>query len=162
MKTILAIDPGNVQSAYVLWQPASNRPMIESAIVKNEDFLTYDWALAVVDIDIVAIEIVRSYGMSVGQTVFDTCVWIGRFWQMFYDLGHRDIRPIPRLDVKMCICHNGKAKDTNILQALKDRFGEPGTKKNPGILYGVKKDIWSAVAIAVTVADKYTIEELAR
>jgi hypothetical protein len=42
-----------------------------------------------------------------------------------------------------------RAKDSNIRQALIDRFGEPGTKKVPGLLYGIKKDEWSALALGV-------------
>lgn len=61
---------------------------------------------------------------------------------------------MPRIEVKKHLCHNGAAKDSNIRQALIDRFGPPGVKKEPGILYGVKKDIWAAMAIAVTWFDQ--------
>lgn len=70
--------------------------------------------------------------MSVGQTVFDTCVWIGRFQQSA--LPKTDTKFIYRKDEKMNICHSMKAKDSNIRQALIDRFGEVGTKKNPRLV----------------------------
>jgi hypothetical protein len=48
-----------------------------------------------------------------------------------------------------------KAKDSNIRQALIDRFGEVGIKKNPGWFYGFKKDIWQAYAVGITYHDLY-------
>jgi hypothetical protein len=47
-----------------------------------------------------------------------------------------------------------KAKDSNIRQALIDRFGDVGTKNNQGFFYGFKKDIWSAFAVGCTYLDK--------
>jgi hypothetical protein len=46
-----------------------------------------------------------------------------------------------------------KAKDGNIRQALIDRFGPVGTKKNPGWFYGFSGDVWQAYAVGVTYAD---------
>ena len=52
-----------------------------------------------------------------------------------------------------------KAKDSNIRQALVDRFapGQPnygkGTKAQPGWFYGFNADIWQAYALAVYAAD---------
>jgi hypothetical protein len=60
---------------------------------------------------------------------------------------------IPRLKVKLHLCHDSRAKDANIRAALIDRFGKPGTKKNPGALYGVTRDLWSALAVAITFWD---------
>ena len=51
-----------------------------------------------------------------------------------------------------------KAKDSNIRQALMDRFGEVGTKKNQGYFYGFKADIWQAFAVCVTYHDKYMVK----
>lgn len=75
---------------------------------------------------------IASYGMPVGKEVFDTCVWIGRFQQIA--LPNADTKFIYRKDEKMNICHSMKAKDSNIRQALIDRFGEVGTKKNPRLV----------------------------
>ena len=60
----------------------------------------------------------------------------------------QDIGFIYRKDEKMNLCGSMKAKDSNIIQALIDRFAPntpnkgKGTKKEPGWFYGFKKDIW--------------------
>ncbi len=86
--------------------------------------------------DKVVIEMVASYGMPVGKEVFETCVAIGQFKQkaIEYDIP---VEFIYRKDEKMNICHSMKAKDSNIRQALIDRFGVVGTKKNPRLVLWV-------------------------
>lgn len=69
--------------------------------------------------------------MPVGETVFETCVWIGRFIEIMQRINYTKIY---RKDEKMNICHSMKAKDSNIRQALIDRFGEVGTKRNPRLV----------------------------
>jgi hypothetical protein len=101
------------------------------------------------------IEMIASYGMSVGAEVFETCFYIGRFFQTSIVPAHR----LFRSEIKMHLCGNMRAKDANIRQALIDRFGPGkdravGTKANPGPLYGVKADVWAALALAVTFHDK--------
>lgn len=145
---ILAIDPGNIDSAYVLLD-ADLRPRVFAKadnyeVLRQVERLRYD--------DL-AIEMIASYGMAVGQTVFDTCVWVGRFWQAC-PLPENSKHLIYRKEEKMDLCHSMKAKDANIRQALIDRFGEVGTKKEPGWFYGIKADVWQAVAVGVTWADK--------
>ena len=103
-------------------------------------------------IDKLVIEMIASYGMPVGKEVFDTCVWIGRFVELAR-LQNIEVEYIYRKDEKMNICHSMKAKDSNIRQALIDRFGVVGTKKNPGWFYGFKADIWSAYAVGITYLD---------
>ena len=103
-------------------------------------------------IDKLVIEMIASYGMPVGKEVFETCVWIGRFVELAI-VQNIDIVYIYRKDEKMNICHSMKAKDSNIRQALIDRFGPVGTKRNPGWFYGFKADIWSAYAVGITYLD---------
>ena len=109
----------------------------------------------------VAIEMIAGMGMTVGQEVFDTCVWIGRFWQtVLWQTGYGPTR-IFRREEKLDLCGSLSAKDANIRQALVDRYapGQPnfgkGTKKNPGFFYGFSADMWAAMAVAVTYFDKY-------
>ena len=105
------------------------------------------------DFDVCTIEMVASYGMPVGKDVFETCVWVGRFTEAVMQ-KQSDINYIYRKDVKINLCGMTKARDSNVIQALKDRFGDKGTKNNPGWFYGFKGDIWQAYAIGVTFLDK--------
>jgi hypothetical protein len=154
---ILAIDPGNVESAYCFISEENYKPL-------NFDKVENQKLLEIIEeykefIDIAAIEMVASYGMPVGKTVFDTCVWIGRFVQKLKDLEVKDYKLVYRKDVKMNLCHSMKAKDSNIRQALIDRFGIVGTKKEQGFFYGFKSDIWSAYAVGITYLDKAKLGE---
>lgn len=150
---ILAIDPGNTRSAYVLLG-AQLEPM-EFGIFENDLLLQTIQDMrdvGIADNTDFVIEMVASYGMAVGAEVFETCVWIGRFWQMAEDFKSRN--RIYRMEEKINLCHDSRAKDGNIRQALIDRFGPVGTKKEPGWFYGVSKDVWAAIAVGVTWADK--------
>ena len=79
---------------------------------------------------------VASYGMPVGKEVFETCVWIGRFKELAI-MNNKEVEYIYRKDEKMNICYSMRAKDSNIRQALIDRFGEVGTKKKPRLVLWV-------------------------
>lgn len=144
---ILAIDPGNIESAYCLIDKTTYKP-VEFGKINNTLLLI---KLSEMRYDSLIIEMIASYGMAVGKTVFDTCVWIGRFIQI---RTCSDFSYIYRKEEKMNLCNSMKAKDSNIRQALIDRFGEVGTKKNPGWFYGFKADIWQAYAVGITYLDK--------
>jgi hypothetical protein len=149
----LAIDPGSEQSAWVTLAPGIEGPD-NFGITPNQELLDSlnrgqaKWA------DVVVIEEIASYGMPVGREVFQTVRWAGRF----EEAACRDtpVEYLRRLAVKTHLCHSAKAKDANIRQALLDRFGgehAKGTKRAPGPLYGVSKDVWAALAVAVAWAD---------
>ena len=150
---ILAIDPGPVESAYVMWD---GQRVHEFGKEPNSSVLVYVRASrSLLHMSGLVIEMIASYGMPVGAEVFETCVWIGRFMEAFgADRCHR----IPRIQVKSHLCHSGKATDANIRQAIIDRFGGNATaigkKKAPGPLYGVSGDVWAALAVALTYWDQ--------
>lgn len=142
---ILAIDPGNEQSGFVLFDGSA---VIESGVMENPSLI--DRLQTQTGVDFMALEMIASYGMPVGREVFETCLWIGRFMQQF---GEQHTRLIYRRDVKLHLCGSARAKDANIRQALIDKFGGSeaiGKKANPGPLYGVKSHAWAALAVAVT------------
>jgi hypothetical protein len=151
---ILAIDPGNEQSAYVIYD-ADSQIISEKGIEPNDRILA---RLELVpgfvgdDSPYLVIEQVACMGMAVGAEVFETVFWSGRFaqsWAARWLPWNR----IKRHQVKMHLCGSMRAKDGNIRQALIDRFGKPGTKKNPGKTYGLSGDMWQALAVAVTYAE---------
>lgn len=157
MGTILAIDPGNMESGYVLVEHDGQeiRKVLDVGKVPNGEI----FPVLCREYQHLAIEMVAGMGMPVGQEVFDTCVWVGRFWEIALRSGGYEPKRIYRREEKLYLCGRLSAKDKNIRQALIDRYGVVGTKANPGFFYvnGVKfaKDMWAAMAVAVTYFDKY-------
>ena len=152
---ILAIDPGPQQSAFVVW---NGKEISEKGIRVNKEFLEWidlgNWSL-VLNIDVYVLEDVEHFGMPVGKDVFETVRWTGIF---AHAAGLKWTHFLPRREVKLHLCGSARAKDANIRQALIERLGPPGTKKAQGITYGVKKDMWSALALAVTWWDQHIIK----
>ncbi|MCP5016557.1 MAG: hypothetical protein GY938_15025 [Ketobacter sp.] len=154
--TLLSIDPGPEFSGAVLYNQQAGNVVKVWEKVDNHELLEFIATCPALFSD-AAIEMVASYGMAVGKTVFETCVWIGRYHEK---LSSVIVEPeyIYRKDVKMELCNSMKAKDTNIRRALLDRFPgtgggktpQVGTKSQPGPLYGVSGHAWAALGVAVT------------
>lgn len=151
---IIAVDPGTSESAFCIYKQGA---AIVAAKVTNSEILhnaRKEWNYLTESL--LAVEGIASYGMSVGKEIFDTCILIGRLIEAWDARGGK-WRLVYRKEVKLFHCETVKANDSNIRAALIDRFGPGkdiaiGTKKNPGPLYGIKGDEWSALAIALTVA----------
>jgi len=150
---ILAIDPGCTESAYVVYDGSK---VIEHAKVENFALLSRmraDRPHTFPGVFDLAIESIASYGMAVGAEVFETCVWSGRFIEAWNYRGW-SYSKVYRKEVKMHLCGTMRAKDANVRQAIIDRYGGKekaiGNKKTPGPLYGIKADVWAALAVAIT------------
>lgn len=146
---VFAIDPGNIESAYVVIDD-DYKPVEFGKVPNNE--LRAILRAEKRDCHVV-IEMIDSYGMAVGKDVFETCLWIGRFTEVAIQY-FGTVNYIYRKEEKINLCGSMKAKDTNIRQALIDRFGIVGTQKSKGWFYGFKADIWAAYAVGVTYLDK--------
>ena len=157
---VMGIDPGTTKSGFVMY--CSNLKSIhDKGIIDNEDMVGYIRGLGILHMkpDVIVIERIKNYGMPMGDSTIDTIFWSGRFCEA------RDkiypFRDLTRNQVKMQICGSPRAKDANIRQALIDRFPangggkipQIGTKKQPGPLYGMKEDMWAALALAITYAE---------
>ncbi len=153
---VAGIDPGNTHSAIVIYDTETNS-ILHKAYLENEDFINNlpvcsDFPHAYVPATYV-IERVASYGMPVGETVFETVFWSGRFAQkLLFASCHVD--RMKRIEIKNILCHSSRAKDGNIRQVLIDKIGLQGTKKNPGPTYGMSGDLWAALAVAVSYSTK--------
>lgn len=153
---LLAVDPGTSFSAYVLMSHVG-RSISEFGISPNEDLLRYIGRQAY-RLRTIAIERIASYGMPVGAETFETVFWSGRFAQVTQSLslseqGVNVVRPT-RKEVVTHLCGSVRAKDGNVRQAIIDRYGGEATTKKGGPLYGISKDVWAALAVALYVIDR--------
>lgn len=146
---IIAIDPGNEESALLVWDGSR---IDLTRFGPNEDILALlkGWRSGPRIVPLV-VERIACYGMAVGETTFETVFWTGRFAEAYgADITHR----ITRGEVKMHLCHTMRAKDANVRQAILDRFGGKdravGKKAAPGVLYGIHSHLWSALAVGLT------------
>ena len=161
---LLAIDPGDVQSAFCFVDIETYKPLYFDKVNNSDVFDLIDEYIEKYKYNEnfslkVACEMISSYGMAVGKSVFETCVFIGEI-KMYMGIFHStNVDYIYRKDEKLCMCGQVRAKDSNVRQALIDRFAKfdfrsgKGTKKNPDWFYGFMADCWQAYAVGVTWID---------
>lgn len=159
MSAVLAIDPGNIRSAYCLIDGAKLKPMMADKVSNAELIEIVERLIARDDtgpdyVD-VAIENIECFGMPVGREVIDTAIYIGMLTQLFKSSGY-PVRYVFRSAEKLHICGSKRANDASIRRALIDRFANhdlkngKGTKANPDFFYGFRADMWSAYAVGLT------------
>ena len=154
---VLAIDPGSAESAWLRYDPQlqkihgfskdSNQRLLEFLSNFGGGFTA----------DHLAIEYMKPRGMPTAKEEMDAQFWSGRFVQAWGGNWSK----VYRQDVKMHLCGSMRAKDANIRRALLDRYPatgggktpQVGTKKKPGPLFGIAKDVWSALSIAITFSE---------
>jgi hypothetical protein len=138
----IGIDPGPELSAYACLEGKIIRGWGK---VPNPDLLLLipGWQNAVL-----TLEGLQCYGMPVGESTFQTAIWLGRFIQKAVEC-HINWQVVKRSDVKYYLCGaKAKLKDKDVREALVQKYGLPGTKKEPGPTYGISGDGWSALALA--------------
>lgn len=152
---VLAIDPGNVESAYVLADYGNGNLPKQFDKLPNEclHLLIREIEPA---IDYIVIERIASQGQVVGASVFDTVHEIGYLHRLSEELGF-----VPyfmfRTEVKRILTGRTNTKDSDVIAALVKQFDPEGkrgkygkgTKANPGPFYGFSADVWQAFGLAV-------------
>ena len=149
---IYALDPGPEESALVVYRPTDR--LVDAAIIlPNERMLEYiKHDAESYTGDVLVIEQVISYGMAVGKETLETVFWSGRFFQVWEQEGER-VERIDRKKIKLQICNDARARDSNIRTEILDRFGGKlraiGKKSAPGPLFGVTSHKMAALAVAI-------------
>jgi len=138
---VLGIDPSNTRHAWALLDR-------KEVLGFGRDYMEEVNKHQMLDVQLVVIEMIASYGMAVGSHTFDTCVEIGKLMRIM-ETSAQDVRRITRVEVKRIVCRSVKASDTNVRAAVIDYFGGPGAIKKGGQLYGASKDVWAALAVAI-------------
>lgn len=144
---VIALDPGYLRSAFVQYD---GQRVLAHGIEANEQLLD-DLRASRVDAVLVIEEMqLFASNFGVGREIFDSVFWSGRFAEAWQP------RRWERLLRSKVRGHLGASKggDAAVRAALIDRFGPyketaVGTKDKRGPLYGVRKDEWQALAIAV-------------
>lgn len=149
IEAVLCLDPGTIQTGWMILDIKKERP-VAHGIDDNEYMDNVLIPELTHQVQHLAIEHITNYGQIVGQETFDTAMWVGRFVKtanLPYTLCFRPY-------ILLHLCHSMHAKEPRVKSVLYDRYGQKGTKKNPGILYGVKDHIWSALCIGTYFSDQ--------
>lgn len=157
MSLVVAIDPGPECSGFVVWDTERALVLEPNGELPNEQLLerVKHHANAAVPAfgDRLAIEHVQCYGRSVGLPVLGTVFWEGRFYEAWKDRTSCPGILLPFRAVAEHHCHAAsKVTEGNIRRAILDRFGDASARKG-GLFQDVKTHAWSALALALAVAD---------
>lgn len=170
---ILAIDPGSSLSAYVLWDTEKHEfvydlghgdeagdPVKSRGIVDNIEILNViSRAIINIDMRFIAIEMVQSYGHTVGRSIFQTVLCIGVMMECAAQSAavlpvQTKVNLYTRTTIKGAL--GGCRTDADVRQAIRQRYGESRKGEK---LEGVKKDIWSALALAIALEENPNLKE---
>ena len=124
MTKILCIDPGSRTTGWVILEPIQDElpRLVDHGNTATLEFLDRLRDGREEGITQVVIEHVGHYGtgMAAGSDVFETCILIGRMIEILRPLSIEKVR---RQSIKAQICGRATAKDSNVRQALIDRWG---------------------------------------
>lgn len=163
---MIGVDPGTTESGYVIYN-SDTMKLYGFGKIMNMELLARMPAYSQ-KCKVLAIEMPASFGMPVGYTTLDTCRWVGVFQHAFgldrTALVYRKKRNQALGIDCTCLhlCKDLRAKDSNIIKAISERFPQTGggknpvkgTKSQPGPLYGLAGDAWQALGVAITYTDQ--------
>lgn len=143
-----AIDPGPERSGWCAYDPG-NMIVLNGGIDENEHVknILRSWG----ECDTLIECYLASYNVRyIGATVVNTVLWTGRFLEASCGCG-RSAHLIHEPDVRLVLCGNKRAKETQMRQRVRDILGPLPTKKQPSKHWAIRptSHVWSAVALCL-------------
>lgn len=145
--TIIAIDPGPETSGAISFDTETMRVNWSKPAMPNESVLMLVREVSQRDRFKIACECIEAMYAHVGKETVLTIRFTGRIEE-----AGGALNPVVLLspqEVKKRVCGTASAKDPAVRQALIDRLGPPGSKKQPGPTFGVSSHAWRALAVAI-------------
>lgn len=144
--SIFAVDPGTLQSGWVL---LDGRQVKHCGVDDNERVRALV-ASQPVTTWVVIERIEPRYGLNMGWETIGACEWVGRFTEAARG-------PVALLRRSVILRHLGVAPkgsaDAGVRAALLDRWGGPSAARKGMALQHVKTHAWAALAVAVAWQD---------
>ena len=138
--TILAIDPGPIQSGIVRFD---GERALFAGVLPNDDVLKI---IADDNSDVLAIGKFMASGQSLGNESLDTVRWEERF--RLSSGEPEQVVMIPRIDAKRIVGLGQKHGDKEVRARLIEILGPKGVASDPGPCFGVGTHAWAALLIA--------------
>lgn len=151
---VMAVDPGEYHSPdghgyAVLRGKPGKMHLWKQGCGSREDVLRVKREVAAAELNLaLVVEQLTAFGPS-SPALFNTAESIGAYrmaWGSFLE--------VKRPEVKAHWLGRSNGKDSEIWGAMQERFGQAGSKREPGVLYGVKGHARAALALAVLAADQ--------
>jgi hypothetical protein len=149
---IIGIDAGCGHSAAVVLnvEPDKLPDVLSHADLPNPEFLEWLWNEPA---DLVVLECMLSNG-GASREVLDTAYWNGRYWTAA-EFSGKAVAGLTRRAVLKLLFGKEKGNDAAVTQYCAEAYGckgwrdATGTKKNPGILYGIVSHRWQALGVGL-------------
>lgn len=160
MVKVFAMDPGPTASGWIHINYEAEAPFV-ARHSGNEEMLAILRHYPFEADTVLVLEGIEARGMPVGDDVFQTCQWIGRFSQVWEERRERGEPLGPfylvfKNQMKHIVGGKRNIPTTEINRLLREEYGEKGTKKAPGLLYNVSgAHCWSALAVGTAWLYRY-------
>lgn len=148
---IAGLDPGTGESGFVVIETEPFAILLHTIELNHK--LISEVRPEMTRCDAFGCEWMEEQGIRLNDDTTETVLWAGA---MIWEWGWWDrVELVRPRAIKKHLYGANTGNDSRKRQSLIERFGDPGTKRQPGPLYGIKGHEWSALAVAVVVAERH-------